>query len=98
MAESIYAVVGTVFLSELCMMLMPEGGMKRFVKTAVGVLVMLMLLTPLEKCSLQKITLSKRDAPAENAYKTSYSDIIMEIYTRESERAEGKDGEKSLEP
>lgn len=98
MAEYIYAVVGTVFLSELCMMLMPEGGMKRFAKTAVGVLVMLMLLTTPEKCSLQKITWSKRDTPAENAYKTSYSDIIMEIYTRESERAEGKDGEESLEP
>lgn len=99
MREYIYAVTGAVLLSEMCMMLMPEGGMKRFAKTAVGVMVMMMLLLPLQRCSQGEFSVKNFFSEEPSAYKTSYSDIIMDIYTRAMENGEVEtDGEEIPEP
>jgi len=84
MAEYVYAVTGAVMVSELCMMLLPEGSMKRFAKTAVGVLVMMFMILPLQKCSAEEITFQRNET--KTMYKTSYSNIIMDIYTQAMER------------
>ena len=91
MAEYIYALTGAVLLSELFMLLMPEGKMKGFARTAVGMLLMLMLLIPMKSCSLREIT-AVRGHAQENAYKTFYSDIIMDIYTDALDNQEMADG------
>ena len=92
MAEYIYALTGAVLVSELFMLLMPEGKLKGFARMAVGIMLMLMLLHPLKNCSLQEIAPGEKNAP-QSAYKTSYSDIIMDIYTdameEQGERSDG---------
>ena len=88
MAEYIYAVTGAVLVSEMCMMLMPEGAIKRFAKTAVGVLLMLMMLIPLKDCQKKEFSVWKGTEAENPAYKTTYSDIIMDIYERTMENAE----------
>ena len=99
MAEYIYAVTGAVLISEMCMMLMPEGGMKRFAKTAVGILLMLMLLMPLRNCSVEELFPENFTQKQNSAYKTSYSDIIMDIYTQAMENAEvDTNGEEADKP
>ena len=87
MAEYIYVLTGAVLLSELFMLLMPEGKLKRFAQTAVGMMLMLMLLIPLKNCSLQDFSAGQK-AAQESAYKKSYSDIIMDIYTDALENQE----------
>ena len=70
------------------MMHLPEGAMKRFARTAVGVLLMFMLLLPLQNCEKQEISFRESSAEENAAYKTSYSDIIMDIYERTMKNAE----------
>lgn len=91
MAEYIYAVTGAVLVSEMCMMLMPEGAMKRFARTAVGVLLMLMMLIPLQNCPKKEFSIGKGTEEESAAYKTTYSDIIMDIYERTMENTEEDD-------
>lgn len=99
MSNYIYAVTGAVVVSELCMMLMPEGGMKRFVKTAVGVLLMMMLILPLQNCSENVFVMENLFSGETQTNKLSYSDIIMDIYTQAMENAEVEaDGEAAVEP
>jgi len=88
MTEYIYALTGTVLVGELFMLLMPDGKLKNFAKTAVGILLMLMLLYPLKNCSLQEVSFREKSRQ-QSAYKTSYSDIIMDIYTNAVENQEG---------
>ena len=92
MAEYIYALTGAVLVSELFMMLMPEGKLRRFARTAVGLLLMLMILLPLKECSAREFSFGV-EKPQGNAHKISYSDIIMDIYTDAMEKqGEGSDG------
>ena len=92
MADYIYALTGAVLVSELFMLMMPEGTLRRFARTAVGLLLMLMILLPLKNCKSEELTFGWEQAP-ENAHKTSYSDIIMDIYTEAMEnQGESPDG------
>ncbi len=84
MADYIYALTGAVLVSELFMLLIPEGTLRRFARTAVGLLLMLMILLPLKNCSLKEFSIG-RDPAHESTHKTSYSDIIMDIYTEAME-------------
>lgn len=92
MADYIYTLTGAVLVSELFVILMPEGRLRRFARTAVGILLMLMILFPLKNCSVQELSIGT-EKTAENAHKTSYSDIIMDIYTdameEQGERSDG---------
>ena len=92
MADYIYALTGAVLVSELFMLLMPEGKLRRFARTAVGLLLMLMILLPLKNCSLRELSIGT-EKTVENKHKISYSDIIMDIYTDAmEEQGERPDG------
>ena len=88
MSEYIYTVTGAVLVGELCMMLLPEGAMKRFARTAVGVMLMIAMLLPLQNCEKKAFSFAESTAKENAAYKTSYSDIIMDIYERTMENTE----------
>ena len=92
MADYIYALTGAVLVSELFMMLMPEGNLRRFARTAVGILLMLMILFPLKNCSFREFSI-RTVKDTGNTHKISYSDIIMDIYTDAmEEQGERPDG------
>ena len=87
MAEYIYALTGAVLVSELFMLLMPEGKLKIFARTAAGMLMMLMMLVPLKGCPHAEVFPIGQKSE-QSANKASYSDIIMDIYTEALEERE----------
>ncbi len=71
----VFAAAAAVLISEVVLMLMPDGGMKRFARIAAGVLIMTMLISPLRSCRLERLGRREQKSAA-----ISYTDIIMDVY------------------
>ena len=50
MKEYILAISAAIIMTEIILMLMPDGGMKKFARIALGILLMLMIITPVKSC------------------------------------------------
>lgn len=77
MREYILSISAAIILTEIILMLMPEGGIKKFARTALGILLMILILSPLENCG--SILPEQPDAAYEKSDIT-YSGIIMDVY------------------
>ena len=76
MKEYILAISAEIIMTEIILMLMPDGGMKKFARIALGILLMLMIITPVKSC---EIDVPETDADNNNTGLT-YSKIIMDVY------------------
>lgn len=87
MKEYILSLVGAVLISELFLMIMPEGGMKKYTRMAACMVIMMLLISPVRQCSPAKFAAS----PVEES-PVQYSDIIFDVYNALAENKDNMNG------
>lgn len=75
MKEYLISIGSILIVSEVLLMLMPEGGAKRISKFASGLLVMIMLIIPVKQCDVSLDAVEE-----ESNTSVTYSEIIMDVY------------------
>ena len=59
------SIVTAIILSEVLLSLLPEGNMQKFVKPVIGILLLLLLLSPLKNCSSTDISVPETENAGE---------------------------------
>lgn len=80
-----------VIISEMLIMLLPSGKMKKFSRLAVGIIAMVMLIMPAKSCK-EDIEITVPEITEEYQNNLTYSDIIWDVYKRELENIDGRRG------
>lgn len=79
-------VIAAIIVCEMLISLMPEGNMRKFVKLVIGILLLILIVTPLQNCSVQDLKIPEiSDAQNEEKTQNSYQDIILDVYNRSLE-------------
>lgn len=73
--DYLIAVTVAIIISEMLLSLLPEGGVKRFVRFAAGILLIVMILNPIKGCTMPELSNRSVDS------KKSYSEIIWDVYS-----------------
>ncbi len=84
----VYLSVAALFLGEMALGLLPEGGMKKFCKLVLGLLVVFMVLGILQPGELPELSVPQSD-PAQSSSSAqdtgSYEEFILDVYQKEME-------------
>jgi len=77
------SLAAAVVLCEMLLSLLPEGSMQKFVKMVVGILLLILIMSPLKNCDFSDVTIPEvfAEQEAENA-QNNYEEIIMDVYNR----------------
>ena len=75
-------IAAAVLTGEMLLMLIPSGGMRKFARFSVGMLISLMLVTPLKGCDSEMIFEVPESDAGIHASKT-YEDFILDVYQSE---------------
>lgn len=76
------SIVTAIILSEVLLSLLPEGNMQKFVKPVIGILLLLLLLSPLKKCSSTDISVPETEKAGEKITENTYEDLILDVYNQ----------------
>ncbi len=82
----VYVSVAALFLGELAIGLLPEGGMKKFCKFILGLLLVFMVLGMLRPEAALDFEVSLQPPEQSAAIEAgSYEELILDVYHREME-------------
>ena len=76
------SIVTAIILSEVLLSLLPEGNMQKFVKPVIGILLLLLLLSPLKNCSSTDISVPETENTGEKITGNTYEDLILDVYNQ----------------
>lgn len=86
MIEFVAGVLGVILLSEIMLMIMPDGSIKRYVRLAAGVLAATMMIAPIRSCGINGGTVIEQSGEQQVCSdERTYSDIIMDVYNQAME-------------
>lgn len=84
--RGVYMGVAALFLGELAIGLLPEGGMKRFCKFILGILLVFIILGVWKPEKMPNLEFSvPQQAVSDAAGAASYEEIILDVYHKEME-------------
>lgn len=76
------SIVTAIILSEVLLSLLSEGNMQKFVKPVIGILLLLLLLSPLKNCSSTDISVPETEKAGEKITENTYEDLILDVYNQ----------------